>query len=199
MKRAETVDEYIGSAADWKGALARLRKILNSTELEETVKWGAPCYTIDGKNVVGVGAYKAYCGLWFFQGALLADKRNLLINAQDGKTKALRQWRFQSTSEIDARLIKAYVKEAIDVQRKGLAIKPERGKRVELPPELAGALRADKKTRAARVREPYRRRETRGDQALTPGEGPPDDSRAQGPARQVPQLLAARPGLQFLQ
>jgi uncharacterized protein YdeI (YjbR/CyaY-like superfamily) len=144
MKRAETVDEYIDSAADWKGALVRLRKILNSTELEETVKWGAPCYTIDGKNVVGVGAYKAYCGLWFFQGALLADKRNLLINAQDGKTKALRQWRFQSTSEIDARLIKAYVKEAI---------KPER---VELLPELAGALRADKKTRG-------------GFEALTPG------------------------------
>ena len=149
MKRAETVDEYIDSAANWKGALVRLRKILNSTELEETVKWGAPCYTVDGKNVVGVGAFKSYCGLWFFQGALLADKRKFLVNAQDGKTKALRQWRFQSASDIDARLIKSYVKEAIEIQRKGLAIKPERSKQVDLPSELADALRADKKTHGA--------------------------------------------------
>lgn len=120
MKRAESVDEYIDFAENWKDELIRLRKILNSTELEETVKWGAPCYTADGKNIVGLGAYKSYCGLWFLQGALLADKRKVLINAQEGKTKALRQWRFQSSSEIDARLIKAYVKEAIEVERKGL-------------------------------------------------------------------------------
>ena len=149
MKRAKTVDEYIDSAENWKDELIRLRKILNSTELEETVKWSAPCYTADGKNIVGLGAYKSYCGLWFLQGALLADKQKVLINAQEGKTKALRQWRFQSSSEIDARLIKAYVKEAIEVERKGLAVKPERGKKVELPPELAEALRADKQASTA--------------------------------------------------
>ena len=60
MGRAQTVDEYIGLAEAWQDELVRLRKILNSTDLEETVKWGAPCYTFEGKNVVGIGAFKSY-------------------------------------------------------------------------------------------------------------------------------------------
>jgi len=156
MKRCETVDEYVQTAPMWRSELKQLRKILRATDLEETVKWGAPCYTFDGKNVVGLGAFKSYLGLWFFQGALLSDKKKVLINAQKGKTKALRQWRFESADEIDARRIKAYVKEAIAVQKKGLAIQPERGKKVVVPAELDGALRRNAKAKA-------------GFQQLTPG------------------------------
>ena len=149
MKRCTTVEECIESSSLWRSELKQLRKILRSTELEETVKWGGPCYTIDGKNVVGMGAFKSYFGLWFFQGALLPDKKKVLINAQEGKTKALRQWRFQSKSEIDPRLIKTYVNAAIALQKRGAVIKPERGKKTVLPPELDKALRASAKTRTS--------------------------------------------------
>ena len=160
MKRCKTVDEYVQTASIWRSELKQLRKILRATDLEETVKWGAPCYTFDGKNVVGLGAFKSYFGLWFFQGALLVDKKKVLINAQAGKTKALRQLRFESADEIDARLIKSYVNEAIAVQKKGLAIQPERGKKVVVPAELDGALRRNAKAKAGfKLLTPGRRRE----------------------------------------
>ena len=91
MKRNKTVNEYILEAQNGKGILMILRDILDSTELEETVKWGAPCYTINDKNVVGLGSYKSYVGIWFFQGALLKDDTKVLINAQEDKIKALRK------------------------------------------------------------------------------------------------------------
>ncbi len=100
MKRRKTVAEFIATSDKWQQELELLRKILNSCDLEETVKWGSPCYTFRGKNIVGIGAFKSYCGLWFFQGALLADEAGVLMNAQEGVTKAMRQWRFQSKSEI---------------------------------------------------------------------------------------------------
>lgn len=149
MKRSKTVDEYIKTSEQFRPELRTLRAILRKTELDETVKWGAPCYTWNGKNVVGLGSFKSYFGLWFFQGAQLKDRGKRLINAQEGRTKALRQWRFESADEIDADLIHAYVKEAIEVERSGRALKPVRAKTVELPPELATALKKKAKLRAA--------------------------------------------------
>jgi len=149
MQRYTSVDDYIKNAGQWQAELTKLREILNSTELEETVKWGAPCYTIDGKNIVGMAGFKSYFGLWFHQGALLADEAGVLINAQDGKTKALRQWRMKSAKDIKVRTIKAYVKEAIELQRAGKEIKPTRGKTVTIPPELKAALGKNKITQAA--------------------------------------------------
>ncbi len=121
---------------------------MNSTKLEETVKWGGPCYVYDGKNVVGMGAFKSYVGLWFHQGALLSDPNNVLINAQEGKTKALRQWRFESKKEIKSRGIKAYVKEAIELQKQGSEIKPTRQKSVTVPAQLHSALTKNRKAKA---------------------------------------------------
>ncbi len=148
MKRHKTVDDYIDSAEDWQTELKQLRKILNSTPLEETVKWGGPCYTYEGKNVVGLGAFKSYFGLWFHQGALLTDKKKVLINCQDGKTKALRQWRMNSKKEIDAKLIKAYIKEAIENHHKGAEIKPDRNKPIVVPKELKSTFAKNKKAHA---------------------------------------------------
>ena len=145
MKRHKTVDEYIEAAEYWQDELIRLRRILNSTDLQETVKWGGPCYTVNGKNVVGMGAFKSYYGLWFFQGALLADKENVLINAQEGKTKALRQLRFTSKKDMSVGRIKAYVNEAIDLQKRGLEIKADRTKTIEVPPQLKKALAKSKR------------------------------------------------------
>ena len=139
----QTVYDYLDGAEQWQEELRRLREILVSTELEEAVKWGAPCYTHNGKIVVGIGGFKSYVGLWFWQGALLADPHNVLINAQEGRTKAMRQWRFSSLKEIRVRKIKAYVSEAISLQEKGLEIKADRNKPLKIPDELKNALSAN--------------------------------------------------------
>ncbi|MEQ9616552.1 MAG: YdeI/OmpD-associated family protein [Phycisphaerales bacterium] len=141
MPTPKTVDEYIACKDEWHDELVKLRKILTATEMEETVKWGAPCYTVGGKNVVGLAAFKGYVGLWFHQGALLSDPDKALVNAQDGKTKALRQWRFESSKEIKVARVKAYVKEAIELQKAGKEIKADRNKKTVVPPELAAALK----------------------------------------------------------
>ena len=136
-----TVDEYILKNKNWSKLMQKLRQILLSTGLQETVKWGAPVYMYDNKNVVGLGAFKSYAGLWFFQDALLKDQHGMLINAQEGQTKALRQWRFQSTGKIDEKLVKAYVVEAVRNQKKGRQIKPDRNKPLIIPDKLTRAFR----------------------------------------------------------
>ncbi len=144
MKRASSVDEYITDAVAWQGELIRLREILLSTELEEDLKWGGPCYTYGGKNVVGMAGFKSYFGLWFHQGALLKDQKKFLINAQEGRTKALRQWRMQTTKDIKPAIIKSYVKEAIKLAREGKQITPARKKPLVVPAELKKAFRENK-------------------------------------------------------
>ena len=145
MKRAKSVDEYIADAGIWNSELKRLREILQSTELEEDVKWGGPCYTYDGKNVVGMAGFKSYFGLWFHQGALLKDQKKVLINAQEGRTKALRQWRMQAAKDIKPTIIKSYVEEAIKLTKEGKIVAPARKKPLVVPPELKKALHANKK------------------------------------------------------
>ena len=143
MNRAKTVDEYIANSEVFKDELIRLRSLLSSSELIETVKWGAPCYTVNGKNVVGIGAFKSYVGLWFHQGALLQDKSKVLINAQEGTTKALRQWRFNSIDEMDDELILSYIEEAIKNEKAGKSIKPNTKKPLIIPDELTSAFKDD--------------------------------------------------------
>jgi len=140
MKRHKTVDDYINASEQWGSELARIRRILKATELTEDVKWGGPCYTFDGKNVVGMAGFKSYFGLWFHQGALLKDDQKVLINAQEGTTKALRQWRMQSAKEIKPAIIKRYVKEAIQLVKDGKSIGLAKKKPVAVPPELKKAI-----------------------------------------------------------
>jgi len=149
MKRFKTVDEYLASQPQWDAALTKLRKLLLSTELQETVKWGGPCYTIDGKIVVGLGGFSKYVGLWFHQGVYLKDPDKVLINAQEGTTKALRQWRFARTEDIKVRKVKAYVLEAIENQKAGKALKPDRSKPVVIPTELKAELARKPKIKRA--------------------------------------------------
>lgn len=149
MRRAKSVDDYIENSETWQPELKRLRQILQSTPLEEEVKWGAPCYTYSGKNVVGLAAFKDWVCLWFHQGVLLKDDNDVLINAQEGKTKALRQWRMTSALEIKSAVIKRYVKEAIALVDAGEEIKPDRRKAVVVPDELQRALRRHKGATAA--------------------------------------------------
>jgi len=143
MRNAKTVDEFLSMYENWRKELEILRQIMLSTELEETIKWGTPTYTINNKNVAAIGAFKSYAGLWFFQGALLNDPYKLLINAQEGKTVALRQMRFQSAQEIGESVVKSYVEEAIANQKAGREIIPPRKKSFTIPDELKQAMIED--------------------------------------------------------
>ena len=160
MQSFKTVDEFISNAKQWKEELMQLREILRETELTEGIKWGAPIYTYKGKNVVGMAGFKSYVGLWFHQGALLKDPKKKLINAQEGVTKALRQWRMASGKEIDARAIKAYVKEAMGHVEDGKEIKPLPRKKTAIPKELAAALKKNPAAgKAFKLLAPFKQRE----------------------------------------
>ena len=119
MKKVYSVEEYLENNPHYAEELKILRDIINSTELEETLKWSMPTYCLNGKNVLGLGAFKNHFCLWFHQGVFLKDEHNLLINAQEGKTKALRQMRFESKADINKAAVLAYVKEAIENQHAG--------------------------------------------------------------------------------
>ena len=140
----DRVDDYLRAHNEWADVLGPLRAILRATRLEETVKWGAPVYTLEGRNVVGLGAFKSYAGLWFFDGVLLEDPDGVLVNAQEGTTRALRQWRFGPGERVPEARVRAYVEEAIANARAGRTVEPRRKEgEVELPEELAAALAED--------------------------------------------------------
>ncbi|HNU08653.1 MAG TPA: YdeI/OmpD-associated family protein [Pyrinomonadaceae bacterium] len=142
MMKAKTADDFFVNAVQYGEELGALREIALSTGLVETVKWGHPVYTFDGKNIVGLGGFKSYFGLWFFQGALLKDPAKRLVNAQEGVTTAQRQMRFSSAGEIDRGLIVSYIEEAVANERAGNKIKP-RSKPLVVPSELQAALDSD--------------------------------------------------------
>lgn len=143
-----SVEQYITKKPNWKTELELLRKTAKETGLNESIKWGVPVYSIDGKNILGLAAFKHYVGIWFYNGVYLKDKSRVLINAQENKTRALRQWRFEKDEEINTELIKAYILEAIENQKKGLELKPVR-KNIEIPQELFQALARSKELRMA--------------------------------------------------
>lgn len=122
----DKVTAYIEKKSNWKLELEKLRSTVLACNLEETIKWGSPVYMSEGKNILGLSAFKNYVGLWFFQGGTLKDTHRVLMNAQEGKTQAMRQWRFSTIDEIDSELIKTYIKEAVENQKAGNIIKPKR-------------------------------------------------------------------------
>ncbi len=189
MKRAKSVDDYIRDTQSWSSEIERLREILKSTGLSEEIKWGAPCYTHKGKNVVGIGAFKSYFGLWFHQGALLADDAGVLINAQEGKTRALRQWRMSSAKDIKASVIKRYVKESVANVDGGKEIKPKRSKPIEVPTELGNAMRRRKGATAAfRALKPAQKR----DYAEYIATAKREDTRTRRIEKILPMILAGK-------
>lgn len=118
----------------WDNEIEQLHAIIRKTSLVETTKWGGPVYTHNNKNVLGIGGFKSYFGIWFYNGVFLKDEKKLLINANEESTKSLRQMRFNSVDEIDEKLILAYIKEAIEIEDKGLIIPKE--KKETIIPEI---------------------------------------------------------------
>ncbi len=148
MSKPKSVDAYIEGRENFQDLLTKLRKLALSTDLKETIKWGMPTYTINGKNVIGISAFKNHAGIWFFQGALLKDKSGVLRNAQEGKTQAMRQWVFTQISELNEDLILSYINEAIDNEKKGKRVILKRtDKSLEMPAALSEAFNKNKKAK----------------------------------------------------
>lgn len=117
----------------WEEELGILKGIFSKLPLEKTVKWGADVFTYEGKNIVSCYGFKDYFTIFFYNGVFLTDPYKVLINAQEGKTKTLRHWRFNSQAEISEEKIIAYVNEAIEIAKKGLTVKPEKFKALPIP------------------------------------------------------------------
>jgi uncharacterized protein YdeI (YjbR/CyaY-like superfamily) len=146
MKKIHSVEEYIEVNSHFAEELKILREVIISTELEETVKWSMPTYCLNGKNVLGIGAFKNHFCIWFHHGVFLKDEYSLLHNAQEDKTKGMRQMRFETKKDINKVAVLNYVKEATENQRLGREIKPNRkAKALIIPTELKNALSSNSK------------------------------------------------------
>lgn len=143
MEKSAKIAAYFGKEGPFQEGIARLRELVSDTELEEDFKWSCPVYTLGKENVLGVLAFKNHFGLWFFNGVFLSDPLGVLENAQEGKTKAMRHWKFTSVDQIDARQVKAYVLEAIANARKGVRLDPAKPKETAVPDLLQAALKSD--------------------------------------------------------
>ena len=135
--------------ARWQAEIAEMRRVLAGLAMKEECKWGAPTYTLDGKNVVILQAFKDYFALGFFQGALLKDRKKLLV--QLGQVQAGRVMKFTSAKEIAAKAatIKAYVREAIAVEKAGLRVEPKKTSDFAVPEELKERFRKDPRFKKA--------------------------------------------------
>jgi uncharacterized protein YdeI (YjbR/CyaY-like superfamily) len=133
----------------WEAEIAAMRRVLAGLPMTEERKWGSPTYTVDGKNVVILQAFKEYFALGFFQGALLTDPKKVLV--QLGQVHAGRVMKFASAKEITARAatIKAYVREAIAVEKAGLRMKPKTTSDYPVPDELKARFRKDPRFKRA--------------------------------------------------
>jgi uncharacterized protein YdeI (YjbR/CyaY-like superfamily) len=127
----------------WEAEIAAMRRVLAGFEMKEECKWGKPTYTVDGKNVVIMQGFKEYFALGFFQGALLKDPKKVL--AQLGQVHAGRVMKFTSVKDImvKAATIKAYVGEAIAVEKAGLRMERKKTSDLPVPEELTERFRRD--------------------------------------------------------
>jgi len=110
----------------WAEELGMLRAIIQRTELTAATKWGGEVFTLNNKNVLGIGGFKNFFTIWFFNGVFLKDELKVLVNANEGVTKGLLQWRFTTASEIKEEKILEYIQEAIENEKAGLTIKLEK-------------------------------------------------------------------------
>jgi len=131
------VAEYISKAKKWQAEMDQLRSILLACALTEELKWGKPCYSFQETNLFMIQAFKDSCTLGFFKGSLLKDKSNLLTKPGEN-TQSGRVIRFNNVQEIIKinAVLKSYIKEAIEVEKKGLKIEINRDTELVLPDEL---------------------------------------------------------------
>lgn len=144
----EKIEIFLKEHILWQEEINEIRQLLLKTELKESVKWGMPSYGCNGQNVIGIGAFKKHISIWFHQGALLSDPHNLLINAQKGKTKAMRSIQITKDEAPDPKILSVYIAEAIENAEDNKKIthaKPRKVKRGKLviPIELKTVMETD--------------------------------------------------------
>ncbi len=135
------VDAYLRTVKKWQAELEELRKIVLECPLTEELKWRNPCYTFQKKNVAMISAFRDYCALSFFKGALLKDTKGILVKPGEN-TQAARLVRFTSVQEIVdlAPVLSGYIREAIDVEEAGLKVTFAEASQLDIPVELQAKL-----------------------------------------------------------
>jgi len=131
------IDWYFGKNERWAKELRRLRTIALDCRLTEELKWGCPCYTLNGSNIALIHVFKEYCALLLFKGALLKDDHRILVQ-QTKNVQAARQIRFTDLHEVArrARVVKTYILEAIEVEKSGLKVELKKTAEFEMPAEF---------------------------------------------------------------
>jgi uncharacterized protein YdeI (YjbR/CyaY-like superfamily) len=146
------VDAFLADKdeAKWKDCFTKLRQIALSCPVTEEFKWGKPCYTVNGANVVLMHGFKEYCALLFAKGALLRDPQGILVQ-QTANVQAARQIRFTSAKEVTAQAaaIKAYILEAIELEKSGAKVEYKQTEDFAVAPEFAARLRSTPSLKAA--------------------------------------------------
>ena len=135
------VDGFLRKAKRWREEFEKLRMVCLDCGLTEGLKWGKPCYTFQNSNIVLIHGFKDYCALLFFKGALLKDAKGILVQ-QTENVQAARQVRFTNVREIVKMepVLKAYIKEAIEVERAGLNVTYKKTSEFKVPEEFQNKL-----------------------------------------------------------
>ena len=131
------VDWYFSKNEKWQKEISKLRMMILDCGLNEELKWGCPCYTFEGNNIVLIHVFKEYCAVLFFKGALLSDANGILIQ-QTENVQVARQVRFTTLQEIVKmeKILKAYIYEAIEVEKAGLKVKLKKTSDFKIPEEF---------------------------------------------------------------
>lgn len=144
------VDFFFEKAKTWKDEYAVLRKNMLDCGLTEELKWGTPCYTFEGKNIVLIHGFKEYCALLFFKGALMKDPKKILIQ-QTKNVQAQRQIRFTSLQQVNKlkSVINAYVFEAVKIEESGAKVEFRKTSEFAMPDEFKIRLSKDRTLKKA--------------------------------------------------
>jgi uncharacterized protein YdeI (YjbR/CyaY-like superfamily) len=136
------VDWFFKKASKWQEAYAELRTYILDCGLTEELKWGCPCYTFQKSNIVLIHGFKEYCAILFMQGALLKDEKGILVQ-QTENVQSARQMRFTNINEVLKRktAIKAYVKQAIELNKAGLKVELKKTTEYKMPEEFQQVLK----------------------------------------------------------
>jgi len=150
MKMNAKADWYFSKAKRWKEESEELRRIVLSCPLTEELRWGKPCYTFEGSNIVLIHGFKEYCALLFFKGALLKDPKRILVQ-QTANVQAARQIRFTSVAQIGDMepTVKAYIREAIEVEKAGLKVAFKKTSEFPMPAEFQKKLKENAALKSA--------------------------------------------------
>jgi uncharacterized protein YdeI (YjbR/CyaY-like superfamily) len=135
------VDAYLGRTQKWQKEMTKLRTIALDCHLSEALKWGQPCYSLEGGNIVLIHGFKEYCAYLFFKGALLKDPKRILIQ-QTENVQSARQIRFSNVRQIAGmeKTLKAYINEAIEVEQSGLKVRLKKTADFAVPEEFQSKL-----------------------------------------------------------